>query len=231
MSISTAPSSVPPKKRGMGCLGCGCLILVLLAILVVGLLAGLGYMSYTKVVGLTSTTPSAVPAFAGSDDVYNTARQKLADFDHDVKNHQAATIHLTADEINTLIARTPEVSKNNIHAFVTFTNNEARVQANLPTDVLSQGMLKGRYFSFDASFVLDFDPQTKSLNLVPHALQFGTQTLISPGSNNEATTRSLTPVLNQSVNNAIRQNPEGKAFLDQAKSIEIKDGELVIETQ
>jgi hypothetical protein len=230
MSVSTPPV---PKKSGLGCLGCGCLVLALLVILFVGLVAGISYLGYTKVVGLTSTTPAAVPSFDGSDDLYRTTQQKLADFDHGVKNHQAATIRLSADEINILIARNPDVIKKHIHAFVTLTNNEGRVQASLPTNELSHGILKNRYFNFDASFGVHFDPQIKSLNLIFHTLQFGNKVLIGPNSNsnNAASMRSLTPAFNQSLNAGIRNNPDGAALLDQAKSIEIEDGELVIETQ
>src|SRR5471032_823507 len=102
MSVSTAPPPAPPKKKGLGCLGCGCLVLALLVILFVGLVAGACYWSYSEVIALTTTTPAAIPSFEGSDDLYQTTRQKLADFNHDVKNHQAATIRLSADEINTL---------------------------------------------------------------------------------------------------------------------------------
>jgi len=235
MSISTTPPPAPPKKRGLGCLGCGCLILALLAILLAGLVAGGAYLGYTKIVGLSSTTPAAIPSFNGSDDVYGAAKQKLADFDHDVKNHQAATIQLSADEINSLISRYPDVVNNHIQVFVTLTNNEGRIQANLPTDGLSQGLIKGRYFSLDASFEINFDPQTKSVNLAFHALQFGKANLTghdaSNPSFNESFMRSFTPTFNQSFNNAVRNYPDGKALLDQAKSIEIKNGELVIETQ
>jgi len=228
MSVSTPPVQ---KKRGLGCLGCGCLVLALLVILFLAMVAGVGYLSYKGAVGLTSTTPASVPTFNGSDDLYRTAQQKLADLDHNVKNHQAGTVQLSADEINTLIARNPDAGKVNLHAFVTLTNNEARLQASLPTDALSHDILKGRYFNLDASFGVDFDPQVKSVNLILHALQFGNKVLIDPNSNNESFMRSFTPAFNQSFNNAIRNNPGGAAFLDEVKSIEIKDGELVIETQ
>src|SRR5476649_2615445 len=99
MSISLPPPPAPPKKKGMGCLGCGCLILVLLVILFVGLVAG---GTYLGVVGFTSSTAATIPSFNGSDDVYNIAHQKITAFGHDVIYHQAATIQLSADEINTL---------------------------------------------------------------------------------------------------------------------------------
>jgi hypothetical protein len=231
MSISTTPPPAPPKKGGMGCLGCGCLVLALLAILFVGLVAGGAYLGYTKVVGLTSTTPADIPSFEGGDDLYQAAKQKVADFDHDVKNHQAATIQLSADELNALIAHAPDVTQNNLHLFVTLTDNECRLQASLPTDGLSHGIIKGRYFNFDASFEVHFDPGTRNVNLTFDALQFGDKVLLGEDASNQSFMRSFAPAFNQSFNNAIRQNPDGAALLDQAKSIEIQNGQLVIETQ
>jgi len=238
MSISTPPV---PKKRGLGCLGCGCLVLALLVILFVGLLGGIGYWIYAEGVALTSTTSPAIPTFNGSDDLYLATKQKLADFDHDVENHQAATIQLSADEINVLLARNPDVSKYNIHTHVTLTNNEARLQISLPTDALTHGIIKGRYFTLDTSFEVHFDPQTKSVNLTFHTIQVGNETVLGGSPDNSASSlsqgfmrgfqQSFTPSFNQSFNADIRKNPDGAALLDQAKSIEIQDGQLVIETQ
>jgi hypothetical protein len=240
MSVSLPPPA-PPKKRGLGCLGCGCLVLALLVILFFGLVAGACYFGYEKMVSFTLPTPASIPSFDGDDNLYQTTLRKLADFDHDVKNHQAATIQLSADEINVLLARSPNVIKNNAHMFVTFMNNEGRLQASLPTDGVTYGIIKGRYFSTDTSFEVHFDPQTKSVNLIFHTLQFGNKILIGPDSENTQTSanaafsqsfkRSFAPTFNQSFNSGIRQNSDGAALLDQAKSIEIQDGQLVIETQ
>ena len=235
MSISITPPPAPPKKRGLGCFGCGCLVLALLAILLAGLVGGIAYCIYSEAIAITSITPPVIPSFDGGDDVYQTTLRKLADFDHDVKNHLAATISLSADEINTLIARNPEAIKNNIHAFVTFTDNEARLQASLPTDALSHGLINGRYFSADSSFEVHFDQTTKSVNLTFHALQLGDKVLMGSNAENDRPTQTLRlqffAIFNQSFNQEIRQNPDGAALLDQARSIEIQNGELVIETQ
>jgi hypothetical protein len=238
MSVSTTypQSPVPPKKRGLGCLGCGCAALALLLIILVGLIGGVIYMGYKTTLSITSTTAPDIPSFNGGDDLFQKTEQKLADFDHDVKNHQAATIRLSADEINTLIAHNPGMTKKNVHAFVTFTDTEGRVQASFPTDVTSHGMMPGRYFSFDASFDVRFDSENKSVNLTPHAVQFGNLALIGPNSDNDPRAQTFTrsfvvPLLNQSFNQGIRKNPDGAALLDQAKTIEIQDSQLVIETQ
>ena len=222
MSVSTPPV---PKKSGLGCLGCGCLVLALLVILFLALVAGAGYLGYTKAVSLTSTTPAAVPSFNGSDDVYNTAEQKVTAFGHDVQNHQAATVRLSADEINTLIARNPDLIRQKAHLFVTLTNDQAQVQGSLPTDELSHGILKNRYLNFDTTFGLGFNSDTKSLDLALHHLQIGDQP--TPQNLLPTMQAEFTPLLNAEL----QKYPGTKDLLQQAKSIEIKDGELVIETQ
>jgi hypothetical protein len=137
MSISTTPAPTPPKKRGLGCCGCGCSFLLLLVALFVLLTAGICYVGYKTVMALTSDTPATIPAFDGGDDAYAKARGKLADFDHDVTNHQAATIMLSGDEINTLIAHDPDFARNHVNAFVSFTGTEGEVQIGFPPNSCS----------------------------------------------------------------------------------------------
>jgi hypothetical protein len=225
MSVSTTPPGQPPKKSGMGCLGCGCLVLALLVILFLGLVAGGCYLGYQKIVSLSSTTPAEVPAFNGGDDVYAAAQQKVTAFQHDAQNHQAATIQLSADEINALLARDPGMTRNKAHLFVTLTNDQARLQGSIPTGGISQGFLKDRYFNFDTTFGLGFNPDAKTLDITLHHLQIGDQ----PTAQKVLPTMQaeLTAILNAEL----QQYPATKNLLQQAKSIQIKDGELVIETK
>jgi hypothetical protein len=192
-------------------------------------------MGYRTAIGLTTATPPAIPAFKGSDELYQSTRQKIADFDHDVKSHQAATVRFTADEINILIARNPDVINNHIQAFVSLSATEGRLQASLPTDALSDGFLKDRYFHVDTTFEVHFDPTGKSVNVIPNTLQLGDRVLAGPSAGDDRAAqsfmRSFTPAFNQSFNSGIRKNPDGALLLDQAKSIEIEDSQLVIETQ
>ncbi len=225
MSVTVAPPPAPKKKSGLGCLGCGCLVLGLVVILFVGLVVGGFYVGYQKVVGLTSTTPADVPSFNGSDDVFNTAQQKVMAFGHDVQDHQAATIQLSADEINALIARDPELIRQKAHLFVTLTGDEAQVQGSIPTEALSEGFLKNRYLNFDTTFGLGFNPDAKSLDLILHQLKIGDQP--TPQNLLPTMQAELTPILNAELQNY----PLSKPVLQQAKSITIKDSQLVIETQ
>jgi len=235
MSISTPPPPAPQKKRGLGCLGCGCLILVLIIIIIVALMGGAGYLTYKKVLAVTSPAPADLPSVTVTDNDYTAVKQKLADFNHDVKNHQAATLQLSADEINTLLARDPDAIKNNLHGFVSLTGQEGRLQASMPLDALSQGLVKGRYVNLDLTFEVHFDATTHSVNLIAHALKFGDTTYLGPDAPDpkaaQAVVNAYTPILNQQFNAGIRKNSDTAALLDQTRSIEIQNGQLVIETQ
>lgn len=241
MSVTLPPPQPSSSKKGLGCLGCGCLVLALLAILLLALAGGAGYLAYSEAKSLTAASPADIPAFTGSDDVFENARQKMTAFDHDVKGHQAATLHLSADEINAVIAHTPAFIQNHVHIFVTIANNEARMQISAPTDNLAHGIIKGRYINADTTFALHFDAATKSIIFEPHTIKANDQTVMDandpsagPTSNasfNESFAHSFTPSFNRSFNQSLRQSPNSAAFLDQVKSMELVNGELVIETE
>jgi hypothetical protein len=235
MSISTPPPPAPRKKSGWGCCGIGCAILALLAILFVGLIGAVCFIGYKSANDLTTDTPATLPSANVTDDVYQATRQKLADFDHDVKNHQAATIQLSGDEINALISHNPDMAKNNIQAYVSLDGNEARLQASLPTAPFTHGIVPNRYFSLDTTFEVHLDQPAKGLDVTFDSLKFGDKPLLSPDSIRDPSAKSLiawyTAYFNQSINANIRKNPDGAALLDEAKSIEIQNGQLVISTQ
>jgi len=110
-----------------------------------------------------------------------------------------------------------------------------------PTDAMAPGILPGRYLNFDVTFGLTFDQPNKMVILTPKALKIGAKTILDENSEasqaafnssfNKAFMNSFAPAFNQSFNQGLRKNPDVAKFLDHAKSIEIKDSELVIETQ
>jgi len=216
---------VVEKKRGMGCCGCGCLILFILAILFVVLIGGMGYVGYSKINGFTTTHPLELKTFDGGDDLYRNATQKLTDFDQAVQHHQPTTLHLNADEINTMIARDPDFKNNNIHLFVTLNGSEAELKVSAPLDGLNLSVFKGRYLSGTITSGIDFDPQNKTLNLLLKNCQIGNQS--APKEYLSLIQSEIDPAFNQ----MLLKDPIAQNVLDQAKTIEIKDSELVIKTE
>jgi hypothetical protein len=243
MSISTPPPPAPPRKSGMGCFGCGCSILVILFLLLAGLVAGCGYLIVKTYQAVTSETAADIPAPPPDQNLVISTQRKLADFDHDVKNHQPATISLSAEELNAMIANNPDVIKNNVRVFLSLDGDKGRVQATAPTSALGHVVTDGRSLNIDSSFRIHFDTGTKNIIFEFNTLHMGKMTLIGAPAEDESTnggflqglargfSQSFGPSFNQSFNAGLKKNPDTEAFLNQTKTVEIQNGQLVIKTQ
>jgi len=152
----------PPPQKGMGCFARGCLILVVFVIvLVIACLAGLywGFQRHSAVVHgvywLAQThsiaeAPAAVPQSAASDEQIQAVQERWRDFKQKIRARQPAEIALTADDINSLIAKNRDPRWK---AFVSIEDNRLRLQASVPI-----GEFFGRsgyYFNGDTTIQLN----------------------------------------------------------------------------
>jgi hypothetical protein len=150
----------PPKQKRTGCLGKGCVTLVVfLVLLAVAFFIG-GYAGVRYVV--TSTTPKEIPHIETSEAEQAAVKQRWEDFTAGpptVATETATTpdgatpaaaptptpstnrIELTAADINALIAGSRKLSGK---AFVTIENNVARVQVSVP---LEKAGFRGRFLN------------------------------------------------------------------------------------
>jgi hypothetical protein len=150
----------PPKQRRTGCLGKGCVTLVVFLILLgVAFFIG-GYVGVRYVV--TSTTPKEIPQIETSEADQAAVKQRWEDFKAGPRTVAAETltttdgttpeaaptptpstnrIELTAADINQLIAGSHKLSGK---AFVSIENNVARVQVSVP---LEKAGFRGRFLN------------------------------------------------------------------------------------
>ena len=146
----------PPRRKGLGCLARGCLILLVFAIvLVVACFAGmywglhrhsaLFYGSYwlAKTRSIAEA-PAPVPEFSASDQQIQRVRERWQDFEQKTRAGQPAEIELSADDINALIATSKDVRRK---VFASIDGNQLRLQVSLPIgEVLGR---PGYYFNGD----------------------------------------------------------------------------------
>jgi hypothetical protein len=146
----------PPRRRGLGCFGRGCLILVVFAV-VLGIAGfagmywglhrhsaifyGLYWLTKAQAIG---QAPVPVPEFTASDAQIQSLHERCEDFEQKARAGQTAELELSADDINTLIA-TNQNARGKI--FVSIDGDRLRCQASVPL-----GELLGRsgyYFNGD----------------------------------------------------------------------------------
>jgi hypothetical protein len=150
----------PPKQRRTGCLGKGCITLVVfLILLAVAFFIG-GYVGVRYVV--TSTTPKEIPHIETSEAEQAAVKQRWEDFKAAPRTVAAETvtpadgttpeaaptptpttkrIELSAADINQLIAGSRKLSGK---GFVSIENNVARVQVSVP---LEKAGFRGRFLN------------------------------------------------------------------------------------
>jgi hypothetical protein len=162
----------PPKQKGMGCLGKGCLtffifIILLAAAFFIGGYAGVRYV-------VTSTEPREIPPIESSEAEQYAVKERWEEFKsgrnittatvtQDAPPVEGATptpssanrIELTASDINAMIAGSRKL---NGKAYVSIENNVARIQVSVP---LEKAGFRGRFLNgeFQARAAADGNPR------------------------------------------------------------------------
>ena len=165
----------PPKRKGMGCFGKGCLLIVILLVL----------LAVAFFIGVyIGTKPVEIPQVVTTEDEQNAVRARWNEFEAASRNEpdlsppppapeeaptpdvapapvptppSANRIELTANDINQLIAGSRKARGK---AFVSIDNNVARVQITIPLDKVG---FAGR--SVNAEFAVRASPDRSPRNL------------------------------------------------------------------
>jgi hypothetical protein len=166
----------PPKRKGMGCFGKGCLLIIIFLIL----------LAVAFVIGVyVGTKPKEIPQVQTSEDEQNAVRARWDEFEAarrnevmspepapsvpesaptpDVAPPPIATppspnrIELTANDINQLISASRKARGK---AFVSIDNDVARVQLTIPLEKVG---FRGRYLN--GEFAVRASPDRNPRNL------------------------------------------------------------------
>lgn len=161
----------PPKQKGMGCLGKGCMMFVVFIILLAAAFFIGGYAGVRYVV--TSTEPREIPQIETTEAEQRAVRERWEEFKAS-RNASAETtipqeppvegatpapsanrIELTASDINQLIAASRKLRGK---AFVSIENNVARIQVSVPLEKVG---FRGRFLNgeFQARAAADGNPR------------------------------------------------------------------------
>ena len=168
----------PPKQKGMGCLGKGCLMFVIFVLLLAAAFFIGGYAGVRYVV--TSTEPREIPQIETSEADQRAVQERWDQF-KEARNMTSATvtqdppvegappaptsanrIELTASDINQLIAASRNLRGK---AFVSIENNVARIQVSVPLEKVG---FRGRFLNgqFEGRAAADGNPRNLEITEV-----------------------------------------------------------------
>lgn len=151
------PGYPPPPRQRMGCFAKGCLTVVVVVMLLGMLLGVAGWYMFRNVTSFVSQTPVSIRTYPATEAQYQNVIGRYTAFIKALNAGQTATLSLSTDDLNTLIARDPEFRNIRGKMYMELKDGEIVAESSFPIEDKNrsgrsqQGYFNGRVF-FSASY-------------------------------------------------------------------------------
>ena len=203
------------RKKRHGCFFWGCLIVTIIGVFVMGIVGTCVWKIRQKALSFTSTTPAEVSVIESSQDEYEEIKERVSEFLKAVEEDRNAELSLTAQEINTLIAKSPELAEFTGRVYVRIEGDEISVDTALPLDKVPS--LGGRYLN--GTIGLKVSLQGGILVISPETVVVGGQPLPE---------NIMNELRRINLAEKLYEDKEKIELIKKFKRIEVTDGKIVI---
>jgi hypothetical protein len=208
------PQQPPRSGFPWGCLFGGCLAVVVLMMLGVGLTAFTAYRFYsTQLAKYTAEQPRELPEVEFSQQQMDEVEQRVEGFQRKLEDgERAERLVLTEDDINALLARDENLRGK---VYVHIEDGQLRAELSMPADWLPGG--KGRFFNGEVVFEIELengeliakiDKATVAGEPVPEMV--------------------MQELRKENLGDRIMEDPKIKNSLEQFESIQVDDDRLIL---
>ena len=149
-----SPYQTPPRRSGGGCFLKGCLALVVLVMLLGVFFGGSAWYLWHATEPFRTSARVPIPTFQADAAAEAATGQKLAAFNQTLAAGQRATLSLTGDDLNVLLAHDPTLSKFRDRVYLSVVHNQLVVETSFPL-VDDSSLPAAQRLFFNARFVLD----------------------------------------------------------------------------
>ncbi len=204
-----------PKKK-KGCFFYGCLSLFVIAGLGGGIVAFGIYYARNQILKFTSTEPIAVQSYELKPGEYESLQQKVKDFSQAADKGESGKLEISGDDLNAFLAGSSETKSlvGKVHARIE--GDQVLLDASFSLDDIPT--LGGRYFNG----TIGLKP-----TVVDHRLIVFPETATVNGE--KLPERIMEQARNQDLLKNQRNQKGGLVeFLQKAKSLEVRDGKLLL---
>jgi len=199
-------------KKGCGCFGIGCLVLVVVAGIVLGLLGFAGWQIYQGALEFTSTEPRQLPVVEVDPTQFQALQQRIDAFK---QAEGEAELRLTGNDLNQFVHGSPNLKEARDKVYLTIVDGVTYSDVSIPLDAVP--FMKGRWLNGQLGLAIDIqdgqpDIQVKSLTVgdkpVPSAFMDALQ--------------------QQNLGQDLMQEPEVAQALNQVKSLTVEGNEIIL---
>ena len=225
------PATIARTRKGCGCFSIGCL-LVVLVLLLIG--AGAGSVAWLFSHGgktYISEQSTPVRIAHATDEQYQAVLAKLAPFGQAMNDGRAATLEITPEDLNVLIARSPQFESWRGRLFLAAENDRiiADVSSPVTDGETTRGYLNARA-TLDASysgngfvvFIRHLEPVDRTKDNTPFNQFINTPSLLNVFGQQMSTS------LNDGFREQAAKDPAAADFLRSLRTIIVQNGKIVI---
>ena len=152
------------KKSGCGCLSGGCAIAFVVFLLIGGALFWGAFSTFNGIKSMTSTEAKPIAVYNATDAELQAVLAKIKIFNTAYDAGQEGEIQLSANEINTLIARYEPWSALRGRAYASIEGDHVAAQVSLPLSQIR--LMQDRFFNGDVSISFIDDKGHPKPNIV-----------------------------------------------------------------
>ncbi len=176
-----------------------------------------------------SQQPAKIRVYPATEAQYQILEAKISAFVQTVNGGHGATLTLTADELNILVARDPQYSSLRGKAYLAVANNQISAETNT---LLNESAPESQRIYFHGRVVFDASFASGDFTVVLRRLEplhgGPTPPIVTWALNQPNFSSNFSEGFNDSFQDAIRKNPGSAAFFDRLHMIIVTDNQLVI---
>jgi hypothetical protein len=212
----------PPKRRKLGCVGWGCIIMVVLFGIMIVLFGGASYFAFTSFENVATGKADETPVYEGTKDEKAALQKKLNNLQDSFSKGELNTETFSANEINMMIALSPPEMNLKHHVFVSMEENQLKTDAAVPLNMISSWLGNA---TMSVTIIMQPTIKDGKVEFVFKSIKAKDHQL------DDATMKQVNDAVNDKVNDAISQNPDSAKTLSHIKSVVIENNQLSITTQ
>lgn len=203
-----------------GCIIAGCSILFAIVLGVVIIIGALSYSAYQTAKSYTAAAPMDIPVYEPTAEEEENVKEKVATLRDAINNKKSVEVVFTQNDINTVIA-THEKAKELAGNFaVEIKGDVVKATGSLPLKKINSPLFKDRYIN--GTFSLKPNLKNGFLKLFPVDIEVNGEPLPAD---------FMSKLRQQNIAKEINNDPEKAKVLEKFKSIIVKDGKIIVETE
>lgn len=211
----------PPPKKKAGCWTIGCFILIGF-LLVVGLVGGCAaWKAWQLATGFTSTKPAEMPAFKADPAQREAFTSRVAAFQKALQEGKAASLQVSASDLNTAIALDPQYKEVRGRVFFAIERDVLSARLSVPLDAVK--FLKGRWLNADAGIAVTFKEGNLRVDL--------SRVEVNGKAVPPQFTRPMSEAFQQKFMETMHRDPKAAEAFGRIQRFQVEGDHLVIESR